>query len=106
MANISSEGIQAFQDYKLRGAGTYLIYQLANNGQIEVTTKGTEQKEWDAFVYELPSDKACWAVKSFHYETKEGGKRSKCLLIQVPTMLYSLLILYSGFLRMPIRRTK
>jgi hypothetical protein len=87
MATVSSEALQTFQDYKLRGSGSYLIYQLTGNGQIEVTTKGTEQKEWQAFVAELPVDKACWAVKSFHYETKEGGKRSKCLLIQVTNHL-------------------
>lgn len=83
MASVTSEGQQAFQDYKLKGVGSYLIYQLTGNGQIEVTSKGSEPTEWEAFVGVLPTDKACWAVKSFHYETKEGGKRSKCLLVQV-----------------------
>ncbi len=83
MATLSTEAIQAFQEYKLRGNGSYLIYQLSGKGQIEVTKKGTDPIEWEAFAAVLPSDQACWAVKSFQYETKEGGKRSKCLLIQV-----------------------
>ena len=82
MAQVNSQAITAFQEYKLKHTGSYLIYQLNGKGEISLTKCETDRKEWEEFVNELPEDQACWAVKNFQYQTKEGGQRSKCVMIQ------------------------
>ena len=37
MARVSSEAVTAFQEYKLKHVGSYLIFQLTGNGEVNVT---------------------------------------------------------------------
>lgn len=74
--------MEKYQELKTGKKISFIIYGLsADKKNIEVL-KVSEDRDFDAFVAELPEKDSRYAVLDFEYDLEGDGKRSKILFVQ------------------------
>ncbi|KAG8933046.1 cofilin [Tulasnella sp. 417] len=77
---VNEESVRAYNELKQGKPGKkwkYVIYKL-NSAMTEIIVdKTSEDKDYETFLGDLPSDEPRWAVYDFEYSKGEEGKRNK-----------------------------
>ncbi|KAG8979734.1 cofilin, partial [Tulasnella sp. 427] len=69
--------LSTYNELKLKKQHRYIIYQL-NQGMTEIVVgKTSTDKDYEAFLADLPPDEPRFAVYDFEFQKEGGGQRNK-----------------------------
>nr|XP_019011847.1 cofilin [Kwoniella pini CBS 10737]OCF50628.1 cofilin [Kwoniella pini CBS 10737] len=78
----TQECLEKFQELKTGKKLSYVIYGLTEDKKSITVLKSSEEKDFDAFVNELPEKECRWAVYDFEFTLPGGeGIRNKLVFV-------------------------
>jgi cofilin len=79
---IADECIREFEEFKLRGKYSYIMYKLDTQKlTISIDKTSAPGTSYNQFLEDLPKEEARFAVTHIDYETEGGGQRTKLVFL-------------------------
>ncbi len=89
----TQECLEKYQELKTGKKLVYIIYGLSEDKRSIVVLKESDNKDYDAFVAELPEKECRWAVYDFEYKLGDEGIRNKLCFIMWYVVVFVLILL-------------
>jgi cofilin len=83
---VSDEALASFENLKFKREYRYIIFRLSDDLKEVVTEHiGLSTESWSDMVARLPEDHCRYVMYGLSYENSEGHRRSKLLVLILPT---------------------
>ena len=77
----SDEVVNAYNDIKMGHKHRFAIFKISADASSVVVESTSNETDWVAFTKSLPAKECRYVVYDFHFQSEDGGDRSKILFI-------------------------